>query len=107
MPLAGGPADKAGNRYEMRWAVHCVAQILLGQARTIQLELPGVDEVEFALTRANLREGHQVKRQISGQAGWSIAALRSHDGQADAQGLLTQGTGRRYSPQRTARSCLP
>lgn len=80
MPLPGGASDKAGNRYELRWAVYWAAQILLSRASRIQLEKAGVDEVEFVLRRVEngsqtIREGHQVKRQIAGPDRWTMSTL--------------------------------
>lgn len=37
MPLPGGPSDKAGNRYEARWTVVCIAQVLRGDYESIRL----------------------------------------------------------------------
>jgi len=41
MPLPGGPSDKAGNRYEARWTVACMARVLRGEYDSIRLEPPG------------------------------------------------------------------
>ncbi len=76
MPLPGGPADKVGNRYEGRWVVACLAEVLSEQADAIRLEPPG-DEgkgVEFWLRRGDLLEYHQVKRQHD-EGRWTLARL--------------------------------
>ncbi len=41
MGLAGGAADKAGNRYEDWWTALRVAELLRGRATGIRLEPPG------------------------------------------------------------------
>ena len=64
MPLPGGAADKFGNRYEGRWTVLCMLEVLDGKADSIRLESPGIDAAEFWLKRSSRQEYHQVKRQI-------------------------------------------
>jgi hypothetical protein len=41
MPLAGGPSDKAGNRFERRWTVLTLADLLLGHGQSLRIEVPG------------------------------------------------------------------
>ncbi|MCP4608406.1 MAG: hypothetical protein GY845_06815 [Planctomycetes bacterium] len=79
MPLPGGESDKFGNRYERRWTVYCMIDIMDEQAESIRLEPPGEEGegVEFWLQREDLREYHQVKRQQSRQKGWTNAVLNS------------------------------
>lgn len=80
MPLPGGAADKFGNRYEGRWTVYCLSQMLNEKAATITLEQPGSlgEGVEFILTgNDGTVEFHQVKRQNGSQGPWSISALAS------------------------------
>ncbi len=78
MPLPGGAADKFGNRYEGRWTVSCMIEVLRNQADSIRLEPPGEEGkgAEFYLSRAGNREYHQVKRQIAGEGRWSIGELK-------------------------------
>lgn len=78
MVLPGGATDKFGNRYEGKWTVYCMAQVMAEQAGAIQLEPVG-DEgigVEFMLQRGDIREYHQVKRQQSGVGHWTIRQLQ-------------------------------
>src|SRR5690349_18529928 len=77
MPLPGGSADKIGNRFELWWTALCLVELLDERAESIHIEPPGDlgDGIEFVLTRRTVREHHQVKRQITGRLGWSIAAL--------------------------------
>lgn len=76
MPLTGGATDKVGNRYESLWTVRCLIDILLEKANSIRLEPPGTEGkgVEFWLQRGNVREYHQVKRQLS-QGQWTLYQL--------------------------------
>jgi hypothetical protein len=78
MPLPGGDADKAGNRYELQWTVRQFIRLLTDDAVWIELEPIGEegDRVEFRLCRSDGRiEAHQVKRQQAGKAHWTIADL--------------------------------
>lgn len=78
MPLPGGDADKAGNRYELRWTVRQFIRLLTDEAVWIELEPIGDqgDRIEFRLCRSDGRiEAHQVKRQQSGKAYWTTADL--------------------------------
>ncbi len=74
MPLTGGPADKAGNRYEATWTVVCMSRVLSGEYDSIRLEPPGSEGkgVEFWLRRGDAREYHQVKRRGAGSGHWTL-----------------------------------
>jgi hypothetical protein len=52
-PRAGGEADKFGNRYEGRWTVRQLLEVLAGRAEAITLEPLGEISagVEFTLER--------------------------------------------------------
>ena len=79
MPLQGGPADKAGNRYENWWTLLQVVRMLHGTFDSIRLEPPGVDKAEFLVTAGSvLREWHQVKRSHP-TGKWTMAALSAPD----------------------------
>ncbi len=60
MPLSGGAADKFGNRFEGRWTVLGLADVLDERADAIRLEPPGEEGsgVEFWLCRAAAYEFH-------------------------------------------------
>lgn len=77
MPLAGGPSDKYGNRFEGKWTVYCIAQVMAEEADSIRLEPPGPEGEgsEFVLRKADLSEYHQVKRQHARPGNWTIAEL--------------------------------
>jgi len=77
MPLPGGPSDKAGNRYEARWTVVCMARVLGSQYNSIHLEPPGPEGqgIEFQLRCGDTREYHQVKRQGGRRGHWTLREL--------------------------------
>ena len=77
MPLPGGAAEKFGNRYEGRWTVACLLDVMDEKADSIRLEPPDPAEqgFEFWTTKQGIREYHQVKRQHSnGQ--WTLHTLK-------------------------------
>ena len=76
MPLPGGASDKFGSRYEGRWTVQCMLDVLDEKADSIRLEPPGPggDGVEFWVNRGGDKEYHQVKRQRSAGP-WTVNAL--------------------------------
>ncbi|NEO98274.1 MAG: ATP-binding protein [Symploca sp. SIO2E9] len=75
MPLPGGPSDKIGNRYEGRWTVYCMIDVIDEKADAIHLEPPGINGIEFYLRRNGKLEYHQVKRQKTGRGRWTLKAL--------------------------------
>ena len=77
MASAGGLWDKLGNRYENRWTVFCMVDVMDEKADSISLEPPGIDGIEFFLRRKGKLEYHQVKRQISGDGRWTLSALEN------------------------------
>lgn len=78
MSLAGGPADKVGNRYELWWTVLKVMDILRGQWDSIRVEEPGVEKAEFVLRGATEKSLHQAKRQ-AWDGKWTLAELSAKD----------------------------
>jgi hypothetical protein len=78
MPLPGGEADKLGNRYEGRWTVYCMIDVMDEKADYIELEKPGEDAFEFFLKRNGQLECHQVKRQIAGRGQWTVSSLENN-----------------------------
>ena len=65
MPLTGGAAEKFGNRYEGRWTVACLLDVLDERSDSMRLEPPEPEDqgFEFWVTKQGIREYHQVKRQ--------------------------------------------
>lgn len=78
MPLAGGAAEKFGNRYEGRWTVACMLDVMDEKADSIRLEPPGPEGqgFEFWIAKQGIREYHQVKRQHS-NGHWTLHALNT------------------------------
>jgi hypothetical protein len=79
MPLKGGASDKFGIRYEGRWTVFNMADVVDERASAIRLEPPaGEDEgAEFWVRRGSGLEYHQVKRQYGTEGRWTIASLKA------------------------------
>ncbi len=76
MPLSGGETDKIGNRYEGRWTVFCMLDVIDEKADSISLEPLDIDGIEFFLRIKGKLEYHQVKRQRSGRGRWTLSALQ-------------------------------
>ena len=78
MPLPGGQTDKVGNRYESRWTVFALLEVLEGKFDSIRLEPPGFagDGVEFWLRKGSHVEYHQVKRQDVAEGRWTLNSLQ-------------------------------
>ncbi|MDT5114478.1 MAG: hypothetical protein QOE30_217, partial [Mycobacterium sp.] len=77
---AGGEADKFGNRYEGRWTVWHLLEILQGHGSRITVEPIGSegDGAEFTYQRADGRvEAHQVKRASRSANNWTVRSLHS------------------------------
>jgi hypothetical protein len=77
MPLPGGAAAKFGDRYETRWTIVQLADVLAERVQTVRLEPPGAEGegVEFWVSQKGGRSYHQVKRQAPRGRVWSIDAL--------------------------------
>lgn len=93
-PRAGGQADKFGNRYEGRWTVGKVLDVLAGRAASIVVEEVGEggEGVEFSSTRNDgATEAHQVKRQHGNANGWSIRNLDKEGVLASAAAQVRRG----------------
>ena len=74
--MAGGAADKGGNRYEHLWTTLRVADLLDGQASRIRLEPPGGAGVgiEFEIDVAGVTWGEQTKHSAGT---WTIKRLKA------------------------------
>jgi hypothetical protein len=77
MPLGAGVSDKLGNRYEGRWAVNCMLDVMGEVSDSIKLEPPGIEGegIEFWVKTGSYTEYYQVKRQITSKGKWSIRQL--------------------------------
>ena len=78
MPLSGGPAGKFGNRYEGRWTVACMLDVMDEKTDSIRLEPPGPEGqgFEFRTAKQGIQEYHQVKRQHS-NGHWTLHTLKT------------------------------
>ena len=82
-PYPAEQLEKFGNRYEGRWTVACLLDVMDEKSDSIRLEPPGPEDqgFEFRVTKEGIREYHQVKRQhYSGH--WTLNTLA-------AEGVLT------------------
>ena len=75
--FAGGIADKLGNRYEAKWLVRQLLDVIGGKAGSLRFE--GISAsfkgFEFAVRKGDTTEWHQTK--ISNPNGnWTLAALK-------------------------------
>jgi hypothetical protein len=96
MPLPGGPSDKIGNRYERRWTVRALIDLLQGTATSVRVEVPGPEgtATEFRRTDNDGHTWHQAKRQNTAGS-WTIATLTG-PGVIDA--MWTKGSvGERFT----------
>lgn len=76
MPLPGGPSDKYGNRYELRWTIYKFVELITGRLDWIRIEPPGENAIEFRCrTSSGEEEVWQIKRGIAAAGRWTISAL--------------------------------
>lgn len=75
-PFHGGIAGKLGDRFEAKWAVKKLFEVILGHADALQFEFvdPVNSCVEFWLSKDGCKEWYQAKRQNT-QGNWTIARL--------------------------------
>src|SRR5664280_561791 len=75
--IPGGQAGKLGNRYEAKWLVRCLMDIIADKADWLKFE--GVETeyqgFEFAIGRGDITEWHQTKINSPG-GNWTINALK-------------------------------
>jgi hypothetical protein len=78
--LAGGIADKLGNRYESRWTVACLGSLLRDAWESIDLEPYDGFKIEFhARRRDGVVEHHQAKKSAPGGGNWTRRKLDRED----------------------------
>ncbi len=74
----GGIWGKWGDRYEARWTIRFLLDVIEGQAEAVWLERISEEEgFEFRVDRGGSAEFHQVKRQTPAVGGWTISELKS------------------------------
>ncbi|ACX63346.1 hypothetical protein [Paenibacillus sp. Y412MC10] len=80
----GGRADKSGNRFEIRWAIYKILEILDEKLDYITLEALGDDErgVDIWIGKDSSREGQQCKGRNSSKEYWDF-------GTANARGIFS------------------
>jgi hypothetical protein len=94
---AGGEAAKFGERYEGRWTVRRLLEVLGGGALSLVVEDEEAlaEGAEFTLRRpGGTVEVHQVKRAVGTAGTWSFSSLR--DKGVLASMAFHVGAGRRY-----------
>ena len=83
MPIAGGEADKFGNRYEALWAMDSLLSMVDGLVKSFILEPIDENEargIEFVLTMVDGTVEHwSIKRQTTRAAGWTLNLLTEID----------------------------
>ena len=81
---SGGIADKLGNKYEQKWAVCKLLDVVEGRVTSIRYEGLSKDfhGFEFELCRPNHSEWHQTKIKAK-EGNWTLRALE-RDGVVDA-----------------------
>lgn len=76
MVIAGGIAGKLGNRYEAKWLIRQLLDVIGEKAQWLRFE--GIDPeyrgFEFALGKGEITEWHQTKINAS-RGNWTISAL--------------------------------
>lgn len=81
MPQGAGVAGKLGDRYEVRWVVDSMLDILDEKHDCIRLEPPGTEGegVEFWITENEQKIYFQIKRQITSRGYWSLSELHTQN----------------------------
>jgi len=75
----GGRAEKLGNRYEGRWVVSKLLQLVYEDIRSVEIECIGDDErgVDLWITRNDgVRQAQQCKARNASQESWSVSDLK-------------------------------
>lgn len=76
----GGRADKLGNRYELRWAIYQILNILNEKIDYVILEPIGQDEEGIDLWTCNkdgIKEGQQCKARNGSKDHWTYSAVKA------------------------------
>ncbi|MHB8659321.1 MAG: NACHT domain-containing protein [Solirubrobacteraceae bacterium] len=80
-PRPGGETAKFGDRFEGRWTVSWMLEVLYDRANSIMVEtiddLHDTAEFEVRVAERNVR--HQVKRQLGQDANWTMKRLKDND----------------------------
>jgi len=75
--IPGGIADKLGNRYEAKWLVRSLMDVIVDKAHWLKFESVETEYqgFEFAIARGEITEWHQTKVN-SPTGNWTINALK-------------------------------
>lgn len=89
-PFPGGIAGKLGDRFEAKWAVKKLFEVILGHADALRFEFvdPANHGVEFWLSKNGRKEWYQAKRQ-NVQGNWTIRRLEDEGVLATALAKLS------------------
>lgn len=92
-PRPGGEAAKFGARFEGRWTVKYLIDVLMGRADSVTVEPvdPDTDSVEFLAVAAGREQAHQAKRQWRTNVTWPVSALREAGVLAGAAAHVARG----------------
>ena len=96
-PFPGGIAGKLGDRFEAKWAVKKLFEVILGHADALQFEFvdPINHGVEFWLSKNGIKEWYQAKRQ-NVQGNWTIRRLEDEGVLATAMAKLSASVEDRF-----------
>lgn len=74
--IRGGIPDKLGNRYEAKWLVRQLLDVIAGKAEWLRFEgiTPQFTGFEFAIGKGGITEWHQTKMNAP-KGNWTIRAL--------------------------------
>lgn len=89
-PFPGGIAGKLGDRFEAKWAVKKLFEVILGHADALKFEFVDPDNhgVEFWLSKKGHKEWYQAKRQNT-LGNWTIRRLEDEGVLATALAKLS------------------
>ncbi|MDZ4185309.1 MAG: AAA family ATPase [Desulfuromonadales bacterium] len=89
-PFPGGIAGKLGDRFEAKWAVKKLFEVILGHADALKFEFVDPDNhgVEFWLSKNGHKEWYQAKRQNT-LGNWTIRRLEDEGVLATARAKLS------------------
>ena len=79
MTVRGGTSGKIGDRYENRWFVLKMVDVMNEQADFICSEPPGVVGIDFVLGKGDALEYYQVKKPRTRRRNWTIRDLDTED----------------------------
>ncbi len=82
MTLRGGASDKEGLRYEYRWLISQMIEVLDELADCIRSEPPYNKGIDFSVFKGDVIEFYQVKKERTGRSSWTITDL-------NREGVLT------------------